>query len=339
MAMMTDAPLTDGFHRPHSYLRVSLTERCNLRCQYCMPEEGVSLTPNEQLLTKDELVRVCRLFVEAGVDKIRFTGGEPLVRKDVVEIVEEVGKLRPALRTIAMTTNGIVLARKLPMLHKAGLNQLNISLDSLHSDKFSQIVRRNGFEHVWESIHAALDYGYDPVKVNCVVMRGFNDNELVDFVSWTEKQPLEVRFIEYMPFDGNAWSDNKFVSYKEMVSIIKAKHPTFARVPDLSPNETSKAWKVPGFRGQVGFITSMSEHFCGSCNRLRITADGNLKVCLFGSSEVSLRDAMRLGYATDAELMKIISAAVKRKKAHHGGMYDMYEIAKTKNRPMILIGG
>jgi len=326
---------------------------------YCMPEEGVNLRPNDMILTKDEVVRIARLFVDAGVDKIRFTGGEPLVpsllllqrcaqergvgggpqvRKDIEEIVCGVGAL--PLRSLAMTTNGITLARRLPGLRKAGLNQLNISMDTLSSEKFTRITRRKGWEKVMESIEAAVEHGYDPVKINCVVIRGLNENEIVDFVKLTRDKPIQVRFIEYMPFDGNQWKDSKFVPYKEMTESIRREFgDQFRRMPDPTPNETAKAWGVAGFRGSVGFITSMSDHFCGWCNRLRITADGNLKVCLFGSSEVSLRDAMRVGYASDAELLRLIEAAVKRKKAHHGGMYDMYEIANNKNRPMILIGG
>lgn len=260
------------------------------------------------------------------------------MRKDLEDIVSEVGAL--PLRALAMTTNAITLARKLPKLHKMGLNQLNISLDTLDSEKFTQITRRKGWEKVMEAIDMAVDYGYSPLKINCVVMRGVNDNEIVDFVKMTRDKPIQVRFIEYMPFDGNRWNDQKFLSYKEMIEIIKRDFGNeFLRLPDPTPNETAKTWSIPGFAGSVGFITSMSDHFCGSCNRLRITADGNLKVCLFGSSEVSLRDAMRVGYATDAELSRMINAAVKRKKEHHGGMYDMYDIAKNKNRPMILIGG
>lgn len=316
-ALQADSILADNFNRHHNYLRISLTERCNLRCVYCMPEEGIDLQPNDKILTKDEIVRVARLFVDAGVDKIRFTGGEPLVRKDLEDIVSEVGAL--PLRALAMTTNAITLARKLPKLHKMGLNQLNISLDTLDSEKFTQITRRKGWEKVMEAIDMAVDYGYSPLKINCVVMRGVNDNEIVDFVKMTRDKPIQVRFIEYMPFDGNRWNDQKFLSYKEMIEIIKRDFGNeFLRLPDPTPNETAKTWSIPGFAGSVGFITSMSDHFCGSCNRLRITADGNLKVCLFGSSEVSLRDAMRVGYATDAELSRMINAAVKRKKEHHG---------------------
>ncbi|XP_041043723.1 molybdenum cofactor biosynthesis protein 1 isoform X2 [Carcharodon carcharias] len=325
--------LTDSFGRQHSYLRISLTEKCNLRCQYCMPEEGVKLTPKSQLLTAEEIVTLAELFVREGVDKIRLTGGEPLIRPDVVQIVAQLRKLEK-LKTIAVTTNGINLARLLPSLKEAGLNLLNISLDTLVPAKFEFITRRRGFHKVMEGINKAIDLGYNPVKVNCVVMRGLNEDELLDFVKLTEKNPLDVRFIEYMPFDGNKWNFKKLVSYQEMLGIIKQRWPDMEKLPS-GASDTAKAYKVPDFQGRIGFITSMSEHFCGSCNRLRITADGNLKVCLFGNTEVSLREVLRSG-ATEEDVLEIIGAAVGRKKKQHAGMFN---ISQMKNRPMILIGG
>ncbi len=325
--------LTDTFGRRHTYLRIALTERCNLRCRYCMPEEGVPLRPRDEILTFEEILRLARLFVEAGVDKIRLTGGEPLVRKGVEELCEALGAL-PGLKTLALTTNGLLLPKKLPRLRAAGVNLLNISLDTLRPDRFAHITRRDGFEVVMRAIDEAAAAGYDPVKVNCVVMRGFNDDELADFAAMTERRPLEVRFIEYMPFDGNGWNDGRFMPYREMIERIEARLPKLERLAD-GPNDTSKTYRVPGFRGRVGFITSMSEDFCASCNRLRLTADGHLKVCLFGRAEVSLRDTLRAG-ATDAALGEIIRDAVLRKKAAHAGMY---ELARSENRPMILIGG
>ncbi|KAM6355200.1 molybdenum cofactor biosynthesis protein 1 isoform 4-T7 [Podargus strigoides] len=325
--------LTDSFGRQHNYLRISLTEKCNLRCQYCMPEEGVQLTPKSELLTAQEIITLARLFVKAGVDKIRLTGGEPLIRPDVVDIVGQLYKLE-GLKTIAVTTNGINLSRLLPRLKEAGLNAINISLDTLVPAKFEFIVRRKGFHKVMEGIHKATELGYRPVKVNCVVMRGFNEDELLSFVDFTKDLPLDVRFIEYMPFDGNKWNFKKMVSYKEMLDTIKQRWPELEKLP-CETSSTAKSYKVPHFQGQISFITSMSEHFCGSCNRLRITADGNLKVCLFGNSEVSLRDHLRSG-ASEEELVQIIGAAVSRKKKQHAGMFN---ISQMKNRPMILIGG
>ncbi|XP_060570592.1 molybdenum cofactor biosynthesis protein 1-like [Ruditapes philippinarum] len=282
--------LTDTFGRHHTYLRISLSERCNLRCQYCMPEEGVDLTPKEKLLSTEEILRLSEMFVQEGITKIRLTGGEPLVRKDLAHIIEGMNRLRPfGLQTIAMTTNGVTLARKLPLLKEAGLDLLNISLDTLIPAKFEFITRRKGWDRVMNSIDKALDLGYDPVKVQWAIRNFLKD--------------------------------------------IQERYPTVYRMSDL-PNDTSKAYKVEGFKGQVGFITSMSEHFCGSCNRLRLTADGNLKVCLFGNSEVSLRDALREDISEE-ELMQVVSAAVKRKKKQHAGVLNL---SKMKNRPMILIG-
>ncbi|CAG5866204.1 unnamed protein product [Menidia menidia] len=391
--------LTDGFGRKHSYLRMSLTEKCNLRCQYCMPEEGVKLTPRGQLLSTSEVLTLARLFVREGVDKIRLTGGEPLIRPDVLDIIRlefrgqkpsvslhlcaspspscpppaELRKLE-GLKTIAATTNGMNLAKLLPQLREAGLDLINISLDSLVPAKFEFIVRRKGtgnrtqellagpckfqraalspdrqggalggFHKVMEGIDKAVEIGYNPVKINCVVMRGLNEDELLDFVALTETRPLDVRFIEYMPFDGNKWNFKKMVSYQEMLDRIRQQWPDLQML-EAAHADTAKAFKVPGFKGQLGFITSMSEHFCGSCNRLRITADGNLKVCLFGNSEVSLRDVLRSG-ASDEELLQVIGAAVGRKKKQHAGTPQdplrplrMFSISQMKNRPMILIG-
>eukprot|EP00070_Physeter_catodon_P028686 XP_028335580.1 molybdenum cofactor biosynthesis protein 1 isoform X5 [Physeter catodon] len=354
--------LTDSFGRRHSYLRISLTEKCNLRCQYCMPEEGVPLTPKADLLTTEEILTLARLFVKEGVDKIRLTGGEPLIRPDVVDIVAQLHQLE-GLRTLGITTNGINLARLLPQLQKAGLSTINISLDTLVPAKFEFIVRRKGFRKVMEGIHKAIELGYSPVKVNCVVMRGLNEDELLDFVALTEGLPLDVRFIEYMPFDGNKWNFKKMVSYKEMLDTLRQQWPELEKLTE-EESSTAKAFKIPGFRGRVSFITSMSEHFCGTCNRLRITADGNLKytpraegnmtgsqmqalgcllsppalpapptppsssfgpsfqVCLFGSSEVSLRDHLRAG-ASEEELLSIVGAAVGRKKRQHAELFLM----------------
>ncbi|XP_028018590.1 molybdenum cofactor biosynthesis protein 1 isoform X4 [Balaenoptera acutorostrata] len=312
--------LTDSLGRHHSYLRISLTEKCNLRCQYCMPEDGVPLTPKADLLTTEEVLTLARLFVKEGVDKIRLTGGEPLVRPDVVDIVAQLHQLE-GLRTIGITTNGISLARLLPQLQKAGLSAINISLDTLVPAKFEFIVRRKGFRKVMEGIHKAIELGYSPVKVNCVVMRGLNEDELPDFVALTEGLPLDVRFIEYMPFDGNKWNFRKMVSYKEMLDTLRQQWPELEKLPE-EESSTAKAFKIPGFRGRVSFITSMSEHFCGTCNRLRITADGNLKVCLFGNSEVSLRDHLRAG-ASEEELLSVIGAAVGRKKRQHAELFLM----------------
>ncbi|KAI5838809.1 molybdenum cofactor biosynthesis protein A [Morchella snyderi] len=345
--------LTDTFGRQHTYLRISVTERCNLRCVYCMPEEGVPLSPPAHLLTTPEILEIARLFVSQGVTKIRLTGGEPTVRKDIVELVEELGKLRSmGLKEVAMTSNGIALNRKLERMVDAGLTGLNLSLDTLDPWKFQFMTRRKGLEQVLKTIDNALSLGFGApgsdriLKINSVVMKGVNDNEIGDFVELTRDKPIEVRFIEYMPFDGNKWNKNKMVSYKDMVDLIHTTHPSLQKMASQRPNDTSKSWHVPGYQGRVGFITSMTHNFCGSCNRLRITGDGNLKVCLFGDAEVSLRDMMRKYRDREAEvgagdravmereLLEVVGVAVGRKKDKHAGMG---ELENMKNRPMILI--
>jgi len=265
--------------------------------------------------------------------------------------------------TCLKISTGVTLKRRLPELKAAGVNALNISLDTMevpfpnnlprhlassyrsvltpaltlrYQDHKYQLMTRRPITQgrIMDGVMAAVELGYDPVKVNCVMMRGVNDDELVKFVALTEKHPIDVRFIEYMPFGGNKWQKDKMLSYIEMIDIIRQDYPGLAKVYN-EPNDTARSYSVEGFRGSVSFITSMSHSFCSSCNRLRITADGNLKVCLFGNTEVSLRDKMREG-CSDEELVPIIEAAVKRKKKAHAGMD---ELAEMENRPMILIGG
>ncbi|XP_076176237.1 molybdenum cofactor synthesis 1 isoform X2 [Ptiloglossa arizonensis] len=326
--------LTDSFGRHHTYLRISITERCNLRCLYCMPAEGVKLTKNDGILRTEEIIKIADLFVKKGVRKVRLTGGEPTVRKDIVDIVAGLKQL-PGLKQVALTTNGLTLTRQLPSLQRAGLDTINISLDTLRENRFEQFTRRKGWTRVIAAIDLAVQLGYNPTKINCVVVKGFNDDELIDFVNLTKNRPIDVRFIEYMPFQGNKWNENKMVSFDSMKKIIRDVYPDLQRLPN-EYNDTSKAYHVPGFIGQIGFITSMSEHFCSSCNRLRITADGNLKVCLFeGKGEVSLRDALRSG-ASDDVLTEMIGTAVQRKQKQHAGMFNL---SQMENRPMILIGG
>ncbi|EDQ91279.1 uncharacterized protein MONBRDRAFT_18013 [Monosiga brevicollis MX1] len=326
------AGLVDRFQRSHDYLRISLTERCNLRCQYCMPEDGIKLTASERLISFEERQQLAALFGRMGVTKFRLTGGEPLVYPRLVEVVESL-KALPNTTEVNMTTNGVTLERKLPALKAAGLDGLNISLDTMDPHLFQIITRRKGHDRVLGAIRAAQELGFGAVKVNVVITRGLNDQELLPFVEWTRDNDVDCRFIEYMPFDGNRWNFDKLVTYQDMLETIQTHYP-LQRLKE-GPNSTSKLWQVDGFRGRIGFITSMTNHFCGSCNRLRLTADGNLKVCLFGSEEVSLRDVLRSG-ASEEELMSVIGKAVMRKHARHAGMFA---IAESNNRPMTTIGG
>ncbi|KAJ3015434.1 UNVERIFIED_CONTAM: Molybdenum cofactor synthesis protein 1 [Siphonaria sp. JEL0065] len=305
-----------------------------------MPASGVpALTPNSKLLTTNEIIRLATIFVkECGVEKIRLTGGEPTVRRDLVDIIDGLNQLRPhGLTSIGMTTNGLALKSKLPQLKEAGLDHLNISLDTMSPHMFELLTRRRGHQSVVESIYAALDTGFKSVKLNNVIMNGVNDHEVVDFVELTRNNDLYVRFIEYMPFDGNQWSNKKFVPYKTSLSqITKFFNGIEITKASDDPNDTSKAYKLAGFKGKFGFITSMSEHFCSTCSRVRLLADGNLKVCLFGNSEVNLRDVLRSGSnVPDEEVIRVIEEAVRRKKKQHAGMENL---AKMENRPMVLIG-
>lgn len=222
----------------------------------------------------------------------------------------------PNLKEVSITTNGLLLTRNLVSLQKAGLDGLNISLDTLKSSRFETITRRKGWSRVLAGIDLAIQLGYRP-KINCVLMRNFNEDEILDFVNFTRDRNCIVRFIEYMPFTGNKWQTDKLVPYQEILNVIKAELPQLERL-ESGPNDTSKAYRIPGYLGELGFITSMTEHFCGTCNRLRITADGNLKICLFGNKEFSLRDALRSG-KTKEQLIDFISMAVKRKKKQHAG--------------------
>ncbi|EPE30033.1 Radical SAM enzyme [Glarea lozoyensis ATCC 20868] len=366
--------LTDTYDRQHNYLRISLTEKCNLRCLYCMPEEGVPQSPPRELLTTPEIYLLSSVFVREGVTKIRLTGGEPTIRKDILPLMHQIGSLRThGLKELCITTNGISLHRKLDSMAEAGLTGVNLSLDTLDPWQFQIMTRRKGFEAVMKSINRILEMNKlgagIKLKINCVVMRGMNEREILPFVELGREQDLEVRFIEYMPFDGNKWSKGKMLGYKEMLDMIRVKYPSLRKVQDHK-NDTSKTYEIPGFVGRMGFITSMTHNFCGSCNRLRITNDGNLKVCLFGNAEVSLRDIIRktnggdpideqayeamkqiemdrqqglvssnvpLGrYEHEKELLDVIGLAVSRKKEKHAGMG---ELENMKNRPMILIGG
>ncbi|KHJ93676.1 putative molybdenum cofactor biosynthesis protein A [Oesophagostomum dentatum] len=281
-----------------------------------MPEEGVTLSPAANLLTSDEIVRLVEIFANHGIDKIRLTGGEPTVRADIVELV---GRIRnvPGIKDIGLTSNGIVLAKKLRLLKEAGLTKVNISLDTLDPHKYMLMTRRNGFSKVMKCIDVAEEL-YPKVKLNTVVIRNINDGEVNDFVEMTKNRRIDVRFIEYMPFGGNHFSTTKFIDYKTLLTSINERYEGLVHRLQDSPNDTTKAFKITGSEGQFGFITSMSEHFCGTCNRLRITADGNLKVCLHGTTEMSMRDLLRSG-ASSEEIAEAIQKAVQRKKKQHAG--------------------
>lgn len=324
--------LVDRFGREHTYLRISVTDRCNLRCRYCMPPDGIAVKPKDEILTFEEIERLAAVFVGMGVRKIRLTGGEPLVRKDLSSLVARIAALR-AVTTVALTTNGVLLAENANQLKEAGLSLLNVSLDSLSADRFAAITLRKDFDRVMAGIEAALCAGFDPVKINVVVIAGVNDDEILPFVDFASDKPMNVRFIEYMPFKDNHWVPEGVVSYQNMRNVIASKYTLEPLTKPLG--DVAKDFGLRGHRGTVSFITSMTESFCRSCNRLRLTADGALKSCLFYAPELSLRDPLRRG-ATDQDLEELILLGLSQKPEAH---LPAEELASGDNRPMIEIGG
>lgn len=328
--------LTDSYHREHSYLRISLTERCNLRCTYCMPEEGVPLSPKSHIMNADELFGIAKTFVDHGVTKIRLTGGEPLIRKDAKEIISKLAALPVE---IGVTTNGIIVERFIDCFKENGVKLINISLDSLDREKFKEITRRDFFDKVYKNILLLVEEGFQ-VKINAVLIKGFNDDEINDFIRLTKELPIAVRFIEFMPFDGNKWDMSKMLSYAELMDIV---HTDFSadkvlRLQD-APNDTAKNYRIEGHLGTFAIISSVTNPFCDSCNRLRLTANGQLKNCLFSAGESDLLRAYRAGESIEP----IIAKAILAKKKVRGGMDTLEKLNEpelhTKNRSMIAIGG
>lgn len=334
--MVNKSQMQDSHGREHSYLRISITEHCNLRCTYCMPAEGIALTPKSHLMTADEIVTIAQTFVNLGVTKIRLTGGEPLVRKDAKDIIQRLGKLGVEL---TLTTNGILVHDFIETFKEAGVRTLNVSIDSLQEAKFNQITRRNYFEKVWENLDLLDTNGFE-VKLNVVVIKGFNDNEIIDFIELTKDRNIQIRFIEFMPFDGNQWNKEKLVSYAEILSQVNAKYTVenVARMTDKA-NDTAKNHKIITYKGSFSVISSVTNPFCSTCNRIRLTADGKLKNCLFSNSETSLLDTLRAGESIEP----LIFQNIKSKKAMRGGMDDDAKFQDPKlfsqNRSMIKIGG
>jgi GTP 3',8-cyclase len=326
--------LVDSFGRVVNYLRVSVTDRCNLRCQYCMPADGVPWIPREQILSFEEIVRIVRLMIQLGITKIRITGGEPLVRRDLPELIEQLITL-PGVEDISLTTNGVLLASQAHALFAAGLGRINISLDSLRPESFASITRANLFGRVKEGIQAAVDAGFDPIKLNMVVIRGVNDDEIADFARLTGQSRFEVRFLEYMPLDGYGnWDRTKLVSGAEILERLRAVGE-LESVPSDDPSEVAQRFRLQGFEGKIGLILPVTAPFCANCSRLRITAEGFLKNCLFGQEEWNVRDLMRSG-GSDDDVRAMIRLSVFRKKAAFGGL-DLDLDRSTRN--MSQIGG
>ncbi|MDQ6746965.1 MAG: GTP 3',8-cyclase MoaA [Candidatus Dormibacteraeota bacterium] len=331
---MPRPPLTDSFGRVARDLRVSVTDRCNFRCVYCMPADGLDWMPKDEVLSFEEISRLVTIFVDLGIDTVRITGGEPLVRTGVEHLVGLLAAAHPTL-DMSMTTNGFRLAELAPGLAAAGLDRVNVSLDSLQPGRFHEITRRDALDRVVEGLAAAAAAGLQPVKVNAVMVRGVNDDEAVDFATLARTHDYHVRFIEYMPLDaGHQWTQEHVVPSAELLAQIEARYP-LVRADEDGPEPAVRHLFADGAPGSVGFISSVSEPFCGSCDRLRLTADGHLRTCLFALDEHDLKGPLRAG-AADEELAAIIRSAVAGKWAGHRiGAADFVAPARSMSQ----IGG
>ncbi|MBK6725256.1 MAG: GTP 3',8-cyclase MoaA [Acidobacteria bacterium] len=328
--------LRDAHNRTIRDLRISLTDRCNFRCFYCLPNGEPPLARKETILTFEEIAYLSEIFVSLGIEKIRLTGGEPLIRKDVPSLVRELAKLKPSLHDLALTTNGFDFPRHAAALKEAGLDRVTLSLDSLDRDKFLDITGVDALDKVYKSIEAAKELGFDPVKINACVVRGRNDDELVDFARFAREYAISMRFIEFMPLDsGHEWSRDLVVSGKEIYAAINAVFPL--RLKETSRgSETS--WKyefADGSPGEIGIIAPVTEMFCGACSRIRLTADGQIRTCLFSTTEHNLRDVLRSG-ASREEIVQFIEDVVMKKEPRH---YINDAEFTPASRTMSFIGG
>ena len=325
--------IEDSYGRKHNYLRISLTDACNFRCFYCMPNEEVSCTPNAQLMQADEIRSIAEQFVTMGVDKIRLTGGEPLVRKEAREIIESLSALPVEL---CMTTNGALIHLFKKELLDSTMRSINVSLDTLDAEKFQILTKRTHFKQVQENIEWLLDNDFS-VKVNVVLIKGINDQEINDFIELTRDKKLHIRFIEFMPFTDNGWQDNRLVSQQEILDCATQKFDVIKLYDEQ--NATAKKYKAIGCQGTFAIISTMTNPFCDSCNRIRLTADGKIKNCLFSDTETDI-----LGpYRTGMDIESLIKEAIQNKKKTLGGQlftnFRTEDYVHLKNRSMISIGG
>jgi len=325
--------IIDSFNRTHTYLRISLTDNCNLRCFYCMPEEEYEFSAASKLMQVDEIFALAKIFVAEGVNKIRLTGGEPLVRKDADKIILALSKLPVSL---TLTTNATRLHNFVDVLMEANVHSLNISLDTLQPDKFLLLTRRDQFKEVFDNIELMLRNNFH-VKINVVVMKGLNDVEINDFIEWTKDTPVHVRFIEFMPFSGNKWTSNKVFTWQQILEVVESKY-TVTRLQD-DKHDTAKKYTVPGHKGTFAVISTMSAPFCEGCNRMRLTADGKMKNCLFSKEETDLLTALRKG----ENVLPLIQQSIGSKAKELGGQFtsdfEHLHAEEIHNRSMITIGG
>ena len=318
--LMSSEKIADHDKRVINYLRLSVTDRCNLRCIYCMPDEGIEFLPHSEILSYEEMLQLARLAVISGIRKIRLTGGEPLVRRGIIGFLRELSQIE-GLEEISLTTNGILLKQFAAEIKDCGINRINVSMDTLKPERFLQITRRDDFDRAWDGILEAERLGFDPVKINVVAMRGINDDEIIDFARLTLKKPYHIRFIEFMPVgEQNNWSHQKFISTDEIFDEIQ-------KLGVLKPVRSPHALDGPAERyilehgkGEIGFIGALSNHFCANCNRMRLTAEGQLRGCLFSDDEIDIKTPLRQG-KDDSYLLALMELAKKKKPKNHGLMH------------------
>ncbi len=327
--------LLDPFNRRLNYLRLSLTDRCNLRCLYCMPEGGVPKLAHGEILSYEEFLRLARISVRLGIEKIRLTGGEPLTRKGVIPFISELARI-PGIKDISLTTNGVLLAEQAQAIWEAGIHRINISLDSLDPGRYAQITRQDLFHQVWQGILAAEAVGFKPIKINVVALKGINEDEIPAFGRLSLEKPFHIRFIELMPVGPETGCQAERYLHGDQIldrlQTLGAMEPLNGR----SLDGPARRWKYSGARGEIGLISPISNHFCASCNRLRLTADGKLRTCIFSDDETDLREVLRQG-ATDEQLEAIIQQAIARKPKEHP--HQLSPVPGRCQRQMSKIGG
>jgi len=327
--------LVDGFGRVHNNLRISVTDRCNIRCFYCMPADNVEFMPRAELLTFEEIERTVRIGAKLGIDRLRLTGGEPLVRRDLDQLIAKLVDI-PGIVDIGLTTNGVLLAEQAQKLRDAGLKRLNISLDALDPEVFRKVTRRDGYDAVMKGIAAARDAGFSPIKLNAVSIRGLTEDQILPFARLARDTDTEVRFIEFMPLDADAaWQHDKVLAAAEIVRVIEAEFGELVPVPSDNPSAPANDFQFADGSGRIGIIASVTEPFCGNCNRFRLTADGKLRNCLFSLEETDIRDNLRNGSTDDAIAAAMLACVAAKGAGHQINSPDFVQ----PDRPMYSIGG
>ena len=336
--MSITQPLVDTFGRHHNNLRISVTDRCNIRCFYCMPADNVEFMQRSELLTFEEIERFVKVAASLGINKLRLTGGEPLVRRDLPELIRRVSKIK-GIQDIGLTTNGILLADQANALHDAGLSRINISLDALDPVRFKEVTRRDGYEKVIEGIEAARSVGFDPIKINAVSIRGLTEDQLIPFGQLARDTGIEVRFIEFMPLDAdNAWERDRVLFAAEIREHLETEFGPLVPLVRTDPTAPASQYEFADGIGRIGLIASVSEPFCSNCNRFRLTADGKLRNCLFSLHETDVKELLRGGDESDRDsrIVEAIAASIHAKTQGHEINADHFV---QPDRPMYSIGG